>query len=245
MFNQLRLHLQALLILLLIVNLGACSSLASFATNYTNNTPNNSISENNTTVAKALANSETTNTSALAPTPSSIGTPAVAAYYLGKLNLQIIADEKNKKSFNLDFELQGNAKQGQFDLMGPLGAQLAQLQWSENSASLRQGKKEQSSENLNALLQPLLGFEFPLQALFSWLEKNNIQELQNLGWTAQELQLASGKRALRLEQKTPKVIKHSAESSTSNIANLSLDSSAFTTVKVLIILNQPENSMTQ
>lgn len=245
MFNQLRLHLQALLILLLIVNLGACSSLASFATNYTSNTPNNSISENNTTVAKALANSETTNTSALAPTPSSIGTPVVAASYLGKLNLQIIADEQNKKSFNLDFELQGNAKQGQFDLMGPLGAQLAQLQWNENSASLRQGKKEQSSENLNALLQPLLGFEFPLQALFSWLEKNNIQELQNLDWTAQELQIASGKRALRLEQKTPKVIKHSAESSTSNIANLSLDSSAFTTVKVLIILNQPENSMTQ
>lgn len=245
MFNPPRLHLQKLFILLLIISLGACSSLASFTTNFANTLPNNSITENNTKVVQALENSEATSTSILASTPAFINTPVAATSYLGKLNLQIIADEQNKKSFNLDFELQGNAKQGQFDLMGPLGAQLAQLQWSENSATLRQGKKEQSSGNLNALLQPLLGFEFPLQALFSWLEKNNIQELQNLDWSAQELQIASGKRALRLEQKIPKVIKQSTLSNTNNMDNLSLNSSAFTTVKVLLILNQAENSAAQ
>jgi hypothetical protein len=219
------------------MSLGACSSMGYL-------TPNDTTSATNTTVAQSLANSETASNSTLSSTPTSISSSLATASYLGKLNLQIITDEQNKKSFNLDFELQGNANQGQFDLMGPLGAQLAQLQWSTNSASLRQGKKEQSGENLNALLQPLLGFEFPLQAIFSWLEKNNIQDLQNLAWSAQELTIASGKRALRLEQKFPKVF-NSPETSANQVANTSVNSPAFTTVKVLLILNQPEPPLAQ
>lgn len=244
MFNQSRLHLQKLLILLVIMSLEACSSLASFATNDSSNTSFNSTPENHIKVAQELSNSEAVSTSTLASTAAPISSPIADASYLGKLNLQIIADEQNKKSFNLDFELQGNAKQGQFDLMGPLGAQLAQLQWSAHSASLRQGKKEQSSQNLNALLQPLLGFEFPLQAIFSWLEKNNIQELQNLAWSVQELPIAPGKRGLRLEQKFPKVFTP-PETNVDQLADTSVNGSAFTTVKVLLILNQPETPVAQ
>lgn len=161
---------------------------------------------------------------------------SVQSSYLGKLNLQIIAHQsenttsQDRKSFNLDFELTGRAKQGQLDLMGPLGAQLAQIKWNANSASLRQGKKELNSENLNALLYQALGAEFPVQALFSWLESQQTQELQNQGWLTQNADLASGKRGLRLEQK---------------ITNPPNASTTFTTIKILLILNTPENNVAQ
>lgn len=161
---------------------------------------------------------------------------SVQSSYLGKLNLQIIAHQsedttnQDRKSFNLDFELSGRAKQGQLDLMGPLGAQLAQIKWNAKSASLRQGKKELNSENLNALLYQALGTEFPVQALFSWLESQQTQELQNQGWLTQNADLASGKRGLRLEQK---------------ITNPPNTSTTFTTIKILLILNTPENNVAQ
>lgn len=134
--------------------------------------------------------------------------PSEPRFYSGKLNLQTIADGKNKKSMTLNFELQGNLQNGQLNLLGPLGTQVMQLQWEPHMAILRQGKNQITATHLGQLTNTLLGFELPLDAVFQWLE-NQPSKNQNLTfWSLETLEMPSGKKALRLEKEflvNPKV----------------------------------------
>ncbi|UUX96582.1 lipoprotein insertase outer membrane protein LolB [Aquabacterium sp. J223] len=88
----------------------------------------------------------------------------------GRLSLAVDATgEQPAQRMSAAFELQGDARNGTLRLATPLGNVLAEAQWTERRAVLRDGSGERQFESLAALAQALLGEPLPLQALVDWL----------------------------------------------------------------------------
>lgn len=126
------------------------------------------------------------------------GAGAPAAYWSGRLALQIHDPQAQDQSFSASFELKGSERDGQLILLSPFGAVLAELLWSPAGAQLRQGGELRESPSLEALVQDTLGTALPLGALFSWLAG---QQASAPGWQADLSQLAEGR--LRAERTAP------------------------------------------
>lgn len=67
------------------------------------------------------------------------------------------------------FELQGDDRQGELVLNGPLGTRLAQARWAPGLAELLTAEGTQTFDGLAALSRRLWDEDLPLQALPSWL----------------------------------------------------------------------------
>lgn len=121
-----------------------------------------------------------------------------AAYWSGRLALQLHDAQAQEQSFSASFELQGAQRAGQLVLLSPFGAVLAELQWSSAGAQLRQGGQLRESPSLDALVQDTVGTPLPIGALFAWLAG---EQASAPGWQADLSQLPEGR--LRAERTDP------------------------------------------
>ena len=88
----------------------------------------------------------------------------------GRLAVRIDASAQNAaRSFNVDFDLTGNAERGVLRLSGPLGTTVAQLRWQPGGAELSDAQGSRNFGSLDALAQDLLGESLPMAALIDWL----------------------------------------------------------------------------
>jgi outer membrane lipoprotein LolB len=95
---------------------------------------------------------------------------AASAWTSGRLALRVDASaERPAHSLNADFDLRGNAQQGELRLSTALGGRLATTRWTATEAVLDTGQGETRFVDLESLSRQALGEALPLQALPDWL----------------------------------------------------------------------------
>ena len=88
----------------------------------------------------------------------------------GRMALQVDAQPGHgAHAFSADFELRGNADEGELRLSTPLGTTLAVAHWGSGNARLLTPNGEQRFDGLEALSQHAFGEVLPLRALPDWL----------------------------------------------------------------------------
>jgi outer membrane lipoprotein LolB len=118
----------------------------------------------------------------------------------GRLSLHVDSDPV--QSFSAGFDLQGDAHTGHLSLFSPLGATVAQLNWSPSDARLRSEGKEQTFDSLAALTRHAVGTELPIAGLFSWLSG---QPVTPDGWVADLRNRNNGKLVARRVNPAPAI----------------------------------------
>lgn len=116
----------------------------------------------------------------------------------GRLALQIDSDPP--QSFSAGFELSGHPRSGELLLLSPLGNTVAHLNWSPQSATLRNNGELRQFDSLDALAEQATGTAIPISALFQWLAG---QEASAAGWLADLSQLGQGRLVARRTQPAP------------------------------------------
>jgi outer membrane lipoprotein LolB len=71
--------------------------------------------------------------------------------------------------FSGSFELRGNARTGELDLLTPLGSIVAQLVWSPGRATLKSGSETRNFPSAASLIEQATGAALPPELLFAWL----------------------------------------------------------------------------
>jgi outer membrane lipoprotein LolB len=130
--------------------------------------------------------------------PPDAGAPAVS----GRLSVQVEAHgTQAARSVNADFDLQGNAEQGELQLATPMGTVLAQARWRPGEVWLKQSDGERRFANLTALADQVLGEPLPLGALLDWVRgrpwngapsAQRANGFEQLGWTIDLAQWSQG-----------------------------------------------------
>ena len=116
----------------------------------------------------------------------------------GRLALRVDSDPP--QSFAAAFELAGHARSGALLLFSPLGNTLASLNWSPQSATLRNNGELRQFDSLDALATQATGTAIPIAALFQWLAG---QQTTATGWLADLSQLDQGRLVARRTQPEP------------------------------------------
>jgi outer membrane lipoprotein LolB len=124
---------------------------------------------------------------ATAPKPPE-GATAEMGPWSGRLALTV--QDKPGESFAAGFELKGNPRQGELELMSPLGGTLGLLQWQPGKALLRSSSRTTEYESLEALVAQVAGTPIPIAALFDWLRG---VATPVPGWKPDLTQLAQGR----------------------------------------------------
>jgi outer membrane lipoprotein LolB len=136
-----------------------------------------------------------------AQAPKSPPAEAGAAFWSGRLALQVEADPPQYSSAS--FELKGSAERGELSLFTPLGGTLAVMAWSPGSATLRDSSQQtRNFASLDALVAEATGTPVPVAALFDWLAG---QATAVPGWQPDLSQLASGRLTARRSAPLPPV----------------------------------------
>jgi outer membrane lipoprotein LolB len=104
--------------------------------------------------------------------------------------LALTVQDKPGESFAAGFELKGSPRQGELELLSPIGGTLGLLQWQPGKAVLRSGSRTSEFESLEALVAQVAGTSFPVAALFDWLRG---VETPVPGWKPDLTQLAQGR----------------------------------------------------
>ena len=139
--------------------------------------------------------------SACSTAPLSVGNDTT--HWQGRLAIKVYSTPV--KAFSASFELQGTPSRGTLLLSSALGTTLAQLEWSENSASLRTANEARSFDSLESLARQATGADIPVTSLFAWLqgEKN-----QAAHWESDLSQLTAGRiTAHTTDEATPAELK--------------------------------------
>jgi outer membrane lipoprotein LolB len=92
--------------------------------------------------------------------------PGEAGHWQGRLAVKVTHPEP--KAFATQFDLHGNAAQGQLTLSTPLGTTLAKLQWTEDAAFLTTTGAPQRFDSMQALALSATGVDIPVKQLFDW-----------------------------------------------------------------------------
>ncbi len=132
--------------------------------------------------------------------PARQSTPA-AAFWSGRMGLQI--QSQPAQNLSAAFELQGSAERGELLLLSPIGSTLAQLNWTPQSAELKQGERQWSSTRLDELTTLLTGTALPVPALFDWLAGKSTTPA---GWRVDLSQLAQGRIQAERQSPAPQVL---------------------------------------
>lgn len=107
----------------------------------------------------------------------------------GRLALRIDGDAA--RSFAAEFDLRGDARQGELRLLGALGTTLGQVSWQPGRAELVTAEGSRAFDSLDALAEALFGEALPLAALVDWLRGRpwpgapnvaHAQGFDQLGW---------------------------------------------------------------
>ncbi len=89
------------------------------------------------------------------------------AFRAGRFALQI--DTEPPQSFMTSFDLTGGWPEGVLNIYNPLGMQMARVEWTAQSAKLRQGSQVREAASLESLVYQLTGTRLPTAALVDWL----------------------------------------------------------------------------
>ncbi len=106
------------------------------------------------------------------------------------------------QAFSANFDIVGDARQGQMELSTPLGTTLALLRWSPQNAVLQTTGAPQTFASIGELMQAAIGVELPVEALFQWLHG---QDARSVGWSTDLSQFASGRLAAQRSSPQPLV----------------------------------------
>ncbi len=68
-----------------------------------------------------------------------------------------------------DFELEGDAQQGELRLFGPFGSSIAVLQWEPGRAVLIEGERRRVVRSIDWLIERVTGAALPVALIFDWL----------------------------------------------------------------------------
>ncbi len=121
----------------------------------------------------------------------------------GRLSLVIEYDTGKKQASSMLFTLIGNKQKGNLVIRSPLGNILGIANWTPQQAVLKQGKKTQTYESLESLLQAIVGTPIPANTMFDWLRGKTTTAK---GWNVDLTKYNAGKiRASRLQ---PKPVAH-------------------------------------
>lgn len=132
--------------------------------------------------------------------PPRVQGPAAVDVPIWRGRLALRVDSEPPQSFFAAFELRGQARDGELQLFSPLGSTLAHLQWSPQSATLRNNGETRQFESLDALAAQATGAAIPIAALFDWLGGRDVQAD---GWTADLTRLAEGRLLARRSSPEP------------------------------------------
>lgn len=108
--------------------------------------------------------------------------------WTGRLSLRV--DSQPAQSFAALFELRGAPGRGELTLTSPIGSTLGVLQWAPGEALLRDGRRVQRYDSIDALAERVTGAALPVDALFQWLAG---QPAAVPGWRADLSQVAAGR----------------------------------------------------
>lgn len=130
------------------------------------------------------------------PAPGAAG--SAANHWSGRLALRI--DSEPPQSFAALFELKGGPGHGELKLSTPLGNTLGLITWSDSEALLQDGSRIQRYDSIALLLARVTGADFPVDALFDWL---NGRATTVPGWRPQLAQVREGRLQAMREAPAP------------------------------------------
>ena len=133
--------------------------------------------------------------------------------YSGRLSLVIEASagsSDQQQSFSGSFELRGNAKTGELDLLTPLGQIVMQMRWRPEIAVILRGTQRQIFANADDLIQRATGASLSLSQLFDWLD-GQTSAAQNSDWQVDLTNHANGRVVARRTSPTPAVMRIALE----------------------------------
>jgi outer membrane lipoprotein LolB len=123
-------------------------------------TPSASNAPSQTYSPPAVSSAETQVASVQADVP-------VPAFRAGRFALQV--DSQPPQSFMTSFDLTGGWPEGTLNIYNPFGMQMARVEWTAQSARLRQGNQVREAASLESLVYQLTGTQLPTTALVDWL----------------------------------------------------------------------------
>ena len=104
----------------------------------------------------------------LAPMASeSAPATAVPRSFAGRLS--VVIQTEPVQQMIADFELEGDASQGELRLFGPFGASIAVLQWEPGRALLIEGERRRAVRSIDWLVERVTGAPLPVALIFDWL----------------------------------------------------------------------------
>jgi outer membrane lipoprotein LolB len=104
-------------------------------------------------------------------------TPPREGLWQGRISLTV--HQEPLQSLSAEFELEGDATQGELTLFSPLGQVGLSLRWSPAGAQWQQNGQTRSFANFADMTQTAMGTDIPLAALFEWLAG---RDLPVAGW---------------------------------------------------------------
>ncbi len=112
----------------------------------------------------------------------------------GRLSIRVEAHPdapaSSPQSFSASFALTGTPNAGELTFLTPLGTTAAAIQWTPAQATLTTQGTVRRFSGLPPLIRDLLGADVPVQALFAWL---NGDDLAADGWQVDLTNFAQGK----------------------------------------------------
>lgn len=121
-------------------------------------TASNALPQSDTPPTVSSAETQVASVQAEVPAP---------AFRAGRFALQI--DTEPPQSFMTSFDLTGGWPEGALNIYNPLGMQMARVEWTAQSAKLRQGNQVREAASLGSLVYQLTGSQLPTAALVDWL----------------------------------------------------------------------------
>lgn len=110
-----------------------------------------------------------------APPAQASATQAEAIELQGQMGIKLGAwQSEPARGMSFGFFFQGQVERGSFSLMTPLGSQVAQVEWTPTSATLRRvgpgGGEDIRRGSIDELAEAALGEALPLQTLVHWMQ---------------------------------------------------------------------------
>jgi outer membrane lipoprotein LolB len=118
----------------------------------------------------------------------------------GRISVQVLGDAPT--SMSASFLLRGDAKNGELDLYSPLGTTLGALQWTPQLVQLSDGGKHQYFNSLAELTEKATGAALPVEAIFGWLQG---QQVNAAGWLTDLSNVSQGSFSARRTDPVPEV----------------------------------------
>ncbi len=141
--------------------------------------------------------------------------------FVGRLSLVIdpaAGSNAQPQSFSGGFELRGDARNGELDLLTPLGTIVMQLRWQPGMALILRGNERQQFGSSQELLQLATGASLTLDDLFAWLQGKNAAahstapaQAPNTAWQVDLSAHQSGRIVARRMLPTPAVLRIALE----------------------------------